>query len=91
MINISNGRRNKPLPFTCPQEIRGGNDPKDVQNITSRLNQDDYLQYRAALALVPCTATAQKAFLEQDLGTQFTVAVAFIYDQSIEDLKYWLE
>ena len=79
------------MPFTCPQEIEGGNDPKDVEKIKSRLNGDDYLQYRAALALVPCTATAQKSFLEKDLDTQFTVAVAFIYDQSIEDLKYWLE
>ena len=91
MISTSNGRRNRPLPFACPQEIEGGNDPKDVEKIKSVLNRDDYLQYRAALALVPCTATAQKAFLEENLGTQFTVAVAFIYDQSIEDLKYWLE
>merc|ERR1719367_14923 len=91
LISLSNGRRNKPLPFTCPQEIEGGNDPKDVEKIKRQLNQDDYLQYRAALALVPCTATAQKAFLEQDLDTEFTVAVAFIYDKSMEDLKYWLE
>merc|ERR1719367_1460495 len=91
LISLSNGRRNKPLPFTCPQEIEGGNDPKEVEKIKRQLNQDDYLQYRAALALVPCTATAQKAFLEKDLNTEFTVAVAFIYDKSMEDLKYWLE
>jgi len=91
LINVSSGRRNEPLPFSCPKVVDGGIDPKETDLIKARLTDDRYRQYRAATALVPCAATAQKAYLEENLDTSFTVAVAYIYNKPIEDLKDWLE
>ena len=91
LLSIANGRKNKPLPFTCPEDVKGGIDPINDPSVRRQLDSSTYFEYRAALALVPCSATALQAFVEDNLNTEFTVAVAFIYDQPIEDLKYWLE
>ena len=94
------------LPFQCPYKVPEGNpqptkdltvrsfgglDPLLYEN--GGLDDEPkntYAQYKAALALVPCNARALSVFPKQQLGTNFTVAVIFVYEKSVEDIKLWL-
>ena len=59
----------------------------DLNEVSSNV----YAQYRAALALVPCDARAISVFTENELGTNSTISVIFVYDKPVEDLKTWLK
>ena len=56
------------------------------------VTDDFYKQYRAALALVPCDAQALSVYTEPEVNNATnTVSVIFIYDNSIKQLKDWLQ
>ena len=57
----------------------------------SQTSRNFFKEYRAALALVPCDATAVRVFVEGDLETKFTIAVVYIYENSVRDLQDWLK
>ena len=95
------------LPFQCPYQtpegnpkptadltVRGGGGLDPFLYANGDLDDETrntYAQYRAALALVPCNARALSVFTKQQLGTNFTVAVLFVYEESVRDLKLWLK
>ena len=58
----------------------------------SAVSSNFYKQYKAALALVPCDATALRVFTTDEIdGKEYTIGVIFVYDASVEALKNWLE
>ena len=94
------------LPFKCPNEVpEGVPQPKKDFKIrhnggldarlyeTGDLDDEDvntYAQYRSALALVPCNARAVSVFTKDQLGTNYTVAVIFVYGNYLDEIKAWL-
>ena len=83
--------------ITCPYNITdsAGLNPGVLGAVgvdLSKVSNGFYKQYRAALALVPCDATALRVFTtDQISGKEFTVGIIFVYDTSVEALKNWLE
>ena len=87
------------LPITCPYDVGGidgpGIDPGflgssgvDLSEVTSNF----YKQYKAALALVPCDATALRVFTTDEIeGKEFTIGIIFVYDASVQSMNEWLE
>ena len=86
------------LPFTCPYEVpkentKGfnpgllGSEGTDLTKVSTNF----YAEYRAAQALVPSDATAMRVFNEEELNKDYTVAVIFVYDSSVNKLKKWLK
>ena len=83
--------------ITCPYDINDdtGIDPGilgapgvDLNEVSSSF----YKQYKAALALVPCDATALRVFTPDNIkGKEHTIGIIFLYDKSVEALKKWLE
>ena len=102
-----NVKSKEKLPFKCPYEVPEGTPTpssdltaQNVGGLEASLFEngdlDDepintYAQYRAALALVPCNARALSVFPKDQLGSNFTVAVIFVYEKSVEELKQWLK
>ena len=85
-------------PFTCPYEIPkgvGGLDPDLLGpsgTDNSKASKEFFAEYKAALAHVPCGTTVLKVFTEDQLpGKNYTVAVIFIYENSVDDIKKWLK
>ena len=75
-----------------PAEEGGGLSPDLFQNGgLDDATRDEYGQYRAALASVPCDGQAISVFLERDIGKNYTVSVIFVYKKPVDDLKIWLE
>ena len=86
------------LPITCPYDGVSdgpGIDPGflgsagvDLSEVTSNF----YKQYKAALALVPCDATALRVFTTDEIeGKEYTIGIIFVYDASVKTMKKWLE
>ena len=88
---------NKQLPIACPYDIDDdiGKDPGilgrpgvDLSEVSSNF----YKQYEAALALVPCDATAVRVFTTDDIEEkEYTIGVIFVYDKSVAAIEKWLE
>ena len=95
------------VPFKCPYQppegdpkpttdltikAEGGLDPSlFTSGGLDDEPQSTYAQYRAALALVPCNSRALSVFPKDQLGSNFTVAVIFVYEKSVEEIKHWLK
>lgn len=87
------------LPITCPYDVGGidgpGIDPGFLGSAgvdLSKVSSNFYKQYKAALALVPCDATALRVFTTDEIGgKEFTIGIIFVYDASIKNQKEWLE
>ena len=85
------------FPITCPYEISDdvginpgvlGSGEIDLSGVSSNF----YAQYKAALALVPCDATALRVFTTDEIeGKEFTIGIIFVYDSTVEAIKKWLE
>ena len=93
------------LPFQCPYKVPenspqpsktgqggGGLFPKisELENLAANTS-DVYAQYRAALSLVPCDATAISVFTTPLTKFKHIVSVIFVYEKAVEELKFWLE
>ena len=85
------------LPITCPYGITDeeGIDPGVLGSAGVDLNKvssNFYKEYKAALALVPCDATALRVFTTDDIkGKEYTIGIIFVYESSVEAIKNWLE
>ena len=85
------------LPIICPYEItdEAGIDPGVLGSTgidLSEVSANFYSQYKAALALVPCDATALRVFTTDEIdGKEYSIGIIFVYDSSVEDIKDWLE
>ena len=85
------------FPITCPYEIteEAGINPGVLGSgeiDLSQVSSNFYQQYKAALALVPCDATALRVFTTDEIeGKKFTIGIIFVYDSSVEAIKMWLE
>ena len=85
------------LPITCPYKVTDdtGSDPGVLGSAGVDLNKvssNFYQEYKAALALVPCAATALRVFTTDQIeGKKFTIGIIFVYDSSVEAIKKWLE
>ena len=85
------------LPITCPYAVTDGEgiDPGVLGSPGVDLGMASanfYKQYKAALALVPCDATALRVFTTDEIeGKDFTIGIIFVYDASVDDIKEWLE
>ena len=85
------------LPIQCPYEITdpGGLDPGvrgskgiDLDSVSANFFQ----QYKAALELVPCDATALRVFTTNEIeGKDYTIGIIFVYDASVTPIIKWLE
>ena len=85
------------LPIQCPYEINddAGLDPGvrgspgvDLDALSANL----FKQYKAALELVPCDATALRVFTTDEIeGKDYTIGIIFLYDASVTPIKNWLE
>ena len=88
---------NDQMPIVCPYDIVDdvGKDPGilgrpgvDLSTVSSNF----YKQYQAALALVPCDATAVRVFTTDDIEEkEYTIGVIFVYDKSVAAIENWLE
>ena len=85
------------LPITCPYRVNDeeGIDPGVLGSTGVDLNKvsnNFYKEYKAALALVPCDATALRVFTTDDIeGKAYTIGIIFVYESSVEAIKNWLE
>ena len=93
-MGVTNGRttsKSGTLPFTCPLKFDDAYDPIIPDIVKGGFSDDVYLEYRAALAVVPCDADPKGVYIEESLNTEFTVSVVYLYDKSLRDLEEWLE
>jgi hypothetical protein len=85
------------MPIICPYEVKDGAgiDPGVLGSTGVDLNKvssNFYKQYKAALALVPCDATALRVFTTDEIeGKQYTIGIIFVYESSVAAIKKWLE
>ena len=85
------------LPITCPYKVtdEAGLDPGVLGSAgvdLSKVSANFFKQYKAALALVPCDATALRVFTTDDIeGKAYTIGIIFVYESSVEAIKKWLE
>ena len=94
LLGVTNGRttsKSGTLPFTCPLKFDDAIDPNLPDRVKGGFSDDVYLEYRAALAVVPCDADPKGVYIEESLNTEFTVSVVYLYDKSLRDLEEWLE
>ena len=86
------------LPIQCPYQNPNddaGLDPGvrgspgvDLDAVSANFFQ----QYKAALELVPCDATALRVFTTEEIeGKDYTIGIIFLYDASVTPIKKWLE
>ena len=85
------------LPITCPYKVtdEAGLDPGVLGSAgvdLSKVSANFFKQYKAALALVPCDATALRVFTTDDIdGKDYSIGIIFVYDSSVKAIKDWLE
>ena len=87
------------LPIVCPYKVtdESGIDPGTPQagsiaKDLSKVSANFFKQYKAALALVPCDATALRVYTTDEIvGKEYTIGIIFVYEKSVDAIKEWLQ